>query len=77
MKRTLADITLTIALGVVALLLGLNLWATVAPVQAAADPGNSCPLWKVAGTQLVYRCEDEQTGTICYSQGIMLFCVAP
>lgn len=35
MKRLIADITLTIALGVVALLLGLNLSAMSTPVHVA------------------------------------------
>lgn len=63
----------------VIVLIGVVIIALTPPtvVVAATDPGNSCLLWKVAGTQLIYRCEDEDTGTVCYSQGIMLFCVGP
>ena len=61
-----------------ALVLGFS--PILTPVHAAIsadEPVESCPMWRVAGTNIVYRCEDETTGIICFSQGIMLFCVTP
>lgn len=66
MKR----LTVLTALLLLALLLSV-------PAQAASEPVESCPMWRVAGTNIIYRCEDDSTGVVCFSQGIMLFCVQP
>lgn len=66
-------------LSVITLLLwtALLLSTPSAPAVAAAEPVESCPMWRIAGTQIIYRCEDDSTGVVCLSQGIMLFCVQP
>lgn len=43
----------------------------------SGEPVESCPMWRIAGTQIIYRCEDDATGVVCFSQGVMLFCAVP
>lgn len=49
---------------------------TSSVAAAPSDPEViQCPLWATAGAQEIYRCEDEQTGEVCFSQSVMLFCL--
>lgn len=50
-------------------------WWQFATVQAAPPPVEACELWRTAGGVPVYRCVDEEQYIVCYSQGVMLFCV--
>lgn len=59
MRHSFLDIALTVALGVVALLLALNLSVAVEPVQAAPPEVDECePIGKV-GSETLYFCESD------------------
>lgn len=61
---------------IVLLAVAIVVTSTWAKAEAAAPPAaDPCDVWKEAGGMIIYRCEDEQTGDLCYVNAMMLFCL--
>lgn len=70
-KRAVAGLLLLVAFVTITTFMYLN----VSTVAAAGDPVPDCDPVAKAGEMVVYRCEDLDMDIVCYSQGLMLFCL--
>lgn len=48
---------------------------TFIKAEAAAPPVEECEAWKDAGGMIIYLCENDSNGDICYVNAMMLFCL--
>lgn len=69
-KRVVAGLLLLVAFVTITTFMHPN----VSTVAAAGDIPDCAPVAK-AGEMVVYRCEDYEMDIVCYSQGLMLFCL--